>query len=59
MNDQIRSATEVEACKRKRRFSTEREAENAAYQARMDGRALGVYACPWCGGWHLTSKERA
>jgi len=52
----LRSATQLQACRRKRRFATEREADDAAYRARMEGRRLGVYQCSWCGGWHLTSR---
>jgi hypothetical protein len=48
---------EIDACRRKRRFATEREADDAAYQARLEGRDLGVYKCHWCGGWHLTSRR--
>ncbi len=59
MEDRIRSATEIEACRRKRRFATEREAEDAAYRAKMEGRSLGTYSCLWCGGWHLTSLPRS
>lgn len=59
MHDRIRSATELEACRRKRRFAAERDADDAAYQARMEGRQLGVYSCPWCGGWHLASRKPA
>ena len=56
MEDEFRSANELQACRRKRRFATEREADDAAYQARMEGRRLGIYQCEWCGGWHLTSR---
>ena len=44
------------ACRDKRRFETEREADDAAYQARMEGRNLSFYLCDICGGWHLTSR---
>ena len=44
------------SCRQKRRFATEREADDAAYQARMEGRDLGIYHCELCGGWHLTSR---
>lgn len=57
MDDRIRSASEIEACRRKRRFASEREAEDAAYQARMEAKELGTYSCLWCGGWHLTSRK--
>lgn len=48
---------QIDACRRKRRFASEREADDAAYQARMVGRSLGIYRCDWCGGWHLTSRR--
>jgi hypothetical protein len=53
----ITSAAEIEACRRKRRFATQREADDAAYQARMEGRELAIYECIWCRGWHLTSRK--
>jgi hypothetical protein len=56
MNEPIRSANELQTCRSKRRFATEREADDAAYRARMEGRRLGIYRCSWCGGWHLTSR---
>jgi hypothetical protein len=49
--------TEIESCRRKRRFATEREADDAAYLARLQGRELRVYRCSWCRGWHLTSRR--
>ena len=39
-----------------RLLTTEREADDAAYRARMEGRRLGIYQCSICGGWHLTSR---
>ena len=57
MDEQSASAREIEACRRKRRFASEREADDAAYRARMEGHELSVYACIWCRGWHLTSKR--
>jgi hypothetical protein len=51
---------QLEDCKRKVRYASEREADDAAYRKRMEeGVRLGVYACPWCGGWHLTSVRRS
>lgn len=55
-DESFRSANPLQACRSKRRFETEREADDAAYQAKMEGRTLGVYRCDWCGGWHLTSR---
>jgi hypothetical protein len=53
----IRPLAEIEACRRKRRFASEREADDAAYQARLEGKSLNVYSCIWCRGWHLTSRQ--
>lgn len=52
-----RTASQLEACRRKTRFATEREADDAVYRARMEGRSLGYYRCPWCEAWHLTSRD--
>ena len=49
--------TEIEACRRKRRFPNQREADDAAYRARLEGRELRTYECIWCRGWHLTSRR--
>ena len=57
MNDDFRRANPLQACRSKRRYETEREADDAAYQARMEGRQLGIYLCDMCGGWHLTSRK--
>lgn len=54
----IPAANALQACRRKRRFDTEREADDAAYAARMEGRRLSTYQCEWCGGWHLTSRAQ-
>lgn len=51
------SATQIAACRAKQRFPSEREADNAAYRKRMEGVSLSIYACPWCEGWHLTSRR--
>jgi hypothetical protein len=48
---------QLEDCRRKVRYATEREADDAAYRARMEGTQLAVYQCPWCNGWHLTRKR--
>ena len=57
MSEPIRSAGELQACRRKRRYESEREVDDAAYLARMEGRRLEYYQCHWCGGWHLTSRR--
>jgi hypothetical protein len=56
-DDRQAAANPLRACRRKRRFETEREADDAAYRARMDGRMLAIYRCRWCEGWHLTSRR--
>jgi len=44
-------------CRRKRRYETEADARATAdHQARASGRELKVYECPWCRGWHLSSR---
>jgi len=53
----LRTETQRLACKRKERFATQREADDAVYRNRMEGTPLGAYHCAWCDGWHLTSRE--
>ena len=44
-------------CQRKKRYATEAEARATAdHQARTTGTELSVYECPWCRGWHLSSR---
>lgn len=44
-------------CDRKTRYPTAEHAAVAASKAlRRRPGALRYYECPWCGGWHLTSK---
>jgi hypothetical protein len=44
-------------CGRKTRYPSEAEARaTAEHQARATGRELSVYECPWCRGWHLSSR---
>lgn len=38
-------------CREKKRFALQYDARMAA-----DEHGLGIYRCPVCGGWHLTSK---
>jgi hypothetical protein len=44
-------------CEDKRRYISEKDAlEVAAYQMLLKpSLELGVYKCPYCGGWHLTN----
>ncbi len=55
--DALKAANRLQSCRSKRRFATEREADDALYQARMEGRLLGSYQCDICGGWHFTSRR--
>ncbi len=44
-------------CERKQRYPSEAEARaTAEHQARATGKELSVYECPWCRGWHLSSR---
>jgi hypothetical protein len=44
-------------CGKKQRYASEAEARATAdHQARTSGRELNVYECPWCRGWHLSSR---
>lgn len=46
-------------CGKKIRYSTEDEALSRAIRSTFYGKeTLRVYRCPYCHGWHLTSKER-
>ena len=45
------------ACDRKKRYASRADAEEAARLCAEHGRrGLRCYQCPYCGGWHLTSK---
>ena len=44
-------------CGKKKRYVSEADARMTAdHQARATGRELSVYECPWCRGWHLSSR---
>ena len=44
-------------CEKKKRYDSEADARSTAgHQARTTGRELSVYECPWCRGWHLSSR---
>ncbi|MGN0070222.1 MAG: hypothetical protein ACI361_00100 [Atopobiaceae bacterium] len=53
------SPEEFRACARKRRYATAVEAKKAAAHGahKKDAPQLYVYACPYCGGWHLTHRK--
>lgn len=45
------------ACERKNRYASRYEAELTAAECADHGAPpLHVYRCPYCNGWHLTSK---
>ena len=47
----------VKACESKNRYAHLDEAEEAlAWCTSRGRRGLSIYECPYCNGWHLTSK---
>jgi len=53
------SELRVKACESKNRYAHLDEAEEALDWCESRGkRGLSIYECPYCGGWHLTSKPR-
>ena len=55
---------EYQTCKKKKRFATEEECRKALRQASRKWNKIPhqrqpkrYYPCPYCHGWHLTSKE--
>ncbi len=53
------SELRVKACESKNRYAHLDEAEEAlAWCVARGRRGLSIYECPYCGGWHLTSKPR-
>lgn len=50
-------ALRSKACESKNRYATRAEAEDAIASCAAYGtRGLHCYPCPYCDGWHLTSK---
>ena len=46
------------ACESKNRYDSREEAEDVIADCYDHGRrGLSCYECPYCGGWHLTSKK--
>ena len=51
------AALRHKACERKNRYASRYEAELTAAECAEHGAPpLHVYHCPYCNGWHLTSK---
>lgn len=51
------AALEKKMCTSKNRYPTRADAEEAIESCAEHGRrGLHCYECPYCGGWHLTSK---
>ena len=45
-------------CTRKRWYATKAQARAGRDQvARATNKKYRIYRCPWCGGWHLTTKK--
>lgn len=52
------AALRRKACERKNRYASRYEAELTAAECAEHGAPpLHVYHCPYCNGWHLTSKS--
>lgn len=51
------AALRHKACERKNRYATRAEAQATATECAEHGAPpLHAYRCPYCDGWHLTSK---
>ena len=56
-DEQREAAHRRKACERKNRYASRWEAEDTARECADHGAPpLHVYHCPYCNGWHLTSK---
>ena len=54
--DDKEAAQRLKSCESKNRYASRSEAQQAAAACAEHGaRKLGVYRCPHCDGWHLTS----
>ena len=55
----LEAGLRVKACESKNRYAHLDEAEEAlAWCTARGRRGLSIYECPYCNGWHLTSKPR-
>ena len=45
-------------CTNKHRYADRSECERALVYWKRRGTRYTLYHCHWCGGWHLSTKER-
>lgn len=56
-SDESEEARQRKNCLLKVRYATSQEAEEAAgLCTRLGTISVEAYACPYCGGWHLTAR---
>ena len=59
VSERKETALRDKACESKNRYPSLYEAEQAVASCAEHGkRGLRTYRCPYCNGWHLTSKAR-
>ena len=57
MSEKREAALRRKSCESKNRYSSKYEAQQAIRSCEEHGRTgLHSYRCPYCNGWHLTSK---
>lgn len=52
VSEEERLETEKKMCAEKKRFAFRCDAERLGKEY-----GLGIYQCPFCGGWHFTGKK--
>ncbi len=58
-DEEREAALRAKACESKNRYATHGDAEAAVIACEEHGvRGLRIYRCPYCNGWHLTSKPQ-